>query len=46
MSGGGAPESWDQDVSAPMTKLNVNASEFVPSWLPKEAQSAVIQPSK
>jgi len=32
MSGGGAPESWDQDVSTPMTKLNVNASEFVPSW--------------
>jgi hypothetical protein len=32
---GAAPESWDdQDMSNPMTKLNINASEFVPSWGP------------
>jgi len=37
MSSGGAPESWDQDVSQPMSKLNVNATEFVPSWLPQNA---------
>lgn len=36
MSSGGAPESWDQDVSTPMSNLNVNATEFVPSWLPKD----------
>jgi hypothetical protein len=30
---GASPESWDdQDMSNPMSKLNVNASEFVPSW--------------
>ena len=41
MSSEGAPESWDQDVSNNLQKLNVNASafvpnvnatEFVPSW--------------
>jgi len=32
MSEGGAPESWDQDVPNQFSKLNVNASEFVPSW--------------
>ena len=37
MSSGGAPESWDQDVNTPMSKLNVNATEFVPSWLPQNA---------
>ena len=31
---GGAPESWDQDVNNQLSKLNVNATEFVPSWLP------------
>jgi len=43
MSSEGAPESWDQDVSNNLQKLNVNASafvpnvnatEFVPSWGP------------
>lgn len=40
----GAPESWDQDVSTPLSKLNVNATEFVPgSWAaPKPAAT---QPS-
>ena len=38
MSGGGnAPESWDQDLTTPVTRLNINATEFVPSWLPKES---------
>ena len=33
MSGDGAPESWDQDVASnQFSKLNVNATEFVPSW--------------
>ena len=52
MSSEGAPESWDQDVSNNLQKLNVNASafvpnvnatEFVPSWgtpSPKPVQSA------
>ena len=52
MSSEGAPESWDQDVSNNLAKLNVNASafvpnvnatEFVPSWgtpSPKPEQSA------
>lgn len=52
MSSEGAPESWDQDVSNNLQKLNVNASafvpnvnatEFVPSWgtpSPKPEQSA------
>ena len=51
MSSGGAPESWDQDVSNNLSKLNVNATEFVPSWGPPAQvakQSAVTstEPSK
>ena len=50
MSSEGAPESWDQDVSSSMAKvsLNVNATEFVPSWgAPAPKQNAVTptQPS-
>jgi len=30
----GAPESWEQDVTTPVSKLNINATEFVPSWGP------------
>merc|ERR1711953_872662 len=44
MSSGGAPESWDEDLNAPMSSLNVNATEFVPSWgMPPSANSAPVQ---
>ena len=46
MSSGGAPESWDQgdeDLNAPMSNLNVNATEFVPSWGMPPANSAPVQ---
>ena len=56
MSSEGAPESWDQDVSNNLQKLNVNASafvpnvnatEFVPSWgPPKQSEENSAQPSK
>ena len=58
MSSEGAPESWDQDVSNNLLKLNVNASafvpnvnatEFVPSWGPppsKQSAENSDQPSK
>ena len=39
----GAPESWEQDVSTPVSKLNINATEFVPSWGPPPVIS---EPSK
>merc|ERR1712183_991586 len=44
LSSGGAPESWDDDLNAPMSNLNVNATEFVPSWgMPAPANSAPVQ---
>merc|ERR1711953_1312235 len=44
MSSGGAPESWDEDLNASMSSLNVNATEFVPSWgMPPSANSAPVQ---
>ena len=51
MSSGGAPESWDQDVSNNLSKLNVNATEFVPSWgpppqVPKQSAVTSTEPSK
>ena len=39
----GAPESWEQDVTTPVSKLNINATEFVPSWGPPPVIS---EPSK
>jgi len=51
MSSEGAPESWDQDVSnnlASKLTLNVNATEFVPSWgapaAPKQSAVTSNQP--
>lgn len=46
MSGDGAPESWDQDVASnQFSKLNVNATEFVPSWsLPSAPTTQTTQP--
>ena len=58
MSSEGAPESWDQDVSNNLQKLNVNASafvpnvnatEFVPSWgkpATNSVENPAAQPSK
>lgn len=36
-------DAWQNDADAAANKLsalNVNASEFVPSWLPKDQQNA------
>jgi len=48
MSSGAAPESWDEDTADNLSKLqlNVNATEFVPSWGPPTPKQTAVTPTQ